>query len=88
MKDKIKENIRTDYMEMIQNSWTYQRLTQKEKDKWVELLQLTDAYGVLKGTYNQIWQVLGMVYQSYIVGLGYDNFNWRSTKEELENSTF
>lgn len=82
MKDK--ENIVNNYNRMTVESWTYGRMTQEEKDKWNKLLETNRILETLKGTYNQRWEILNSIYYAYLLGIGYDSPNWRSTKEELE----
>lgn len=76
--EKIKENAKKDFIEMIKKSWTYEKLTKEEKDNlaivFFEDVRLEKA---LKGSYNHRWDILQIVYSSFLKGCGYTDFNWR-----------
>ena len=62
------------------DSWTYDKMTQTEKDKWNVVLFSTRTANAIKGTYNQRWNILQALYGAYLIGIGYDNFSWRENK--------
>lgn len=74
MKDK--EQAFSDWFSMIQNSWTWKRLTQGERDKFEQLL---DYHLHLRGTYQQRRELLHDVYFAFLVGVGYSSVGWRET---------
>ena len=74
---KNKNNVFIDYLEMIRNSWTYDRMTQEEKEKIKELLTSGRIKEDIKGTYQQRWQALNALYYAFLIGIGYNNFDWR-----------
>ena len=76
MKDK--NNVFTDFIEMIQHAWTFERLTKKEKNIIITLLTSERIKKDTTGGYNQRWNTLSNIYYAYLVGLGYDSFNWRN----------
>ena len=78
-----KDNAMYDFNTMIQKSWTYNRMTTEEKKRWIEVLNDVRCDKCLKGTYKHRWDILQAMYSAYLIGLGYDNFNWR--EEMLEN---
>ena len=78
---KEKEKALNNFIEMIQNSWTYGKMTKEEKDKLLELFNHTITKKALKGSYSKRWEILQAVYYSYLIGIGYDNFNWRESEE-------
>lgn len=77
--EKIKENAAQDFFEMIKKSWTWERLTEKEKDQFLEAFD-TVVYSwansgdrVIKGTYKERWAVCNAMYHMFLAGVGYDN---------------
>lgn len=72
-----KEKVFVEFKEMIINSWTYNRMTNEEQNKFFEHLTWERAQKIIKGTYAQRWNILNELYHCYLLGLGYDGFNWR-----------
>lgn len=77
--EKIKENAAQDFFEMIKKSWTWERLTEKEKDQFLEAFD-TVVYSwsnsgdrVIKGTYRDRWKVCNAMYHMFLAGVGYDS---------------
>ena len=62
---------------MIKKSWTYDRMTKEEKEKVQEILTSGRIKEDIKGTYKQRWQALNAIYYAFLIGIGYDNFDWR-----------
>lgn len=77
---KNKELAVYDFNEMIKKSWTYEKLTDNEKEKWEMLLINVRTLTCLKGNYNTRWNILNAIYHSYLIGLGYTDFNWRDVE--------
>lgn len=77
--NKTKENALTDYIEMVRRSWTYGKMTDDEKNRCINVLTDVRALNI-QGTYNQRWNALQAVYNAYLVGIGYNSFNWREDK--------
>jgi hypothetical protein len=75
MKDK--ELAKQEYLEMIKKSWTWAKLTEKEKDKFLLLLDNPCSTTVIKGDYDQRWDACEALYHTFLVGLDYDPLNWR-----------
>lgn len=75
-----KDNVLVNFEEMIRNSWTYGKMTQKEKENWEHVLYHNMTNNCLKGNYKQRWCILQAIYYAYLIGIGYDNFNWREDK--------
>jgi len=72
---KQKEIAREHFIDMIIHSWTYERLTPKERgDFWDVLPQK------INGTYSQRFAVCNAIYSAYLKGLGYRPIGWRETK--------
>lgn len=77
---KNKDNVIFDFNEMIKNSWTYDKMTQKEKETWESVLTSVRTNNALKGNYNQRWSILQAIYGAYLYGIGYSDFSWREDK--------
>ena len=80
-KEKVNADALNDFIEMILNSWTYDRMTKAERENAVEVLRQTQEFSALKGTYRARFQTLHAVYNAYLIGIGYNSFNWREPAE-------
>jgi hypothetical protein len=85
MKDK--ELAKQEYLEMIKQSWTWAKLTDKEKNKFAEILEHPCSAVVIKGTYDDRWEACEALYHTFLEGLGYDPLNWREPKKEEPKPT-
>lgn len=74
---KNKELVLSDFIGMIKESWTYNKMTYEEKERLLDMLDSNRTKDALKGTYDNRWCVLQAIYGAYLIGIGYDNFNWR-----------
>lgn len=74
---KTKENALVHYVEMTCQSWTFDRMTQAEKERCINALLWTYEQGMLKGSFRQRWDILNAVYNAYLTGLGYTGAGWR-----------
>lgn len=72
-----KENALLQFIGMTCKSWTFNRMTQAEKEKCIDALYFPNEQGMLKGTFRQRWDILNAVYNAYLSGLGYVGGNWR-----------
>jgi len=77
------DKIMDDFVLMIEQSWTFEKMTQKEKLNFRYMLAAHTTQNALKGTYNQRWAILQACYSAFLDGLGYTGANWR---EENENA--
>lgn len=77
MEKKIKENAIKDYLEMVKKSWTYKKLTIKEKENFYKCIEWADRGNCIKGNYHTRWNILHAIYHSFLIGIGYTDFNWR-----------
>lgn len=75
MKDK--NLAKQEYLEMIKQSWTWAKLTEKEREKFSELLEHPCSAVVIRGNYEQRWEACEAIYHTYLEGLGYDPLHWR-----------
>lgn len=76
--EKIKENALADFKKMMLQSWTYEKLTKEESDQLFKVFEDVRTREALKGTYDQRWDILNAIYHAFLLGVGYDSFNWRS----------
>lgn len=74
---KNKNNVFNDFYSMIEKSWTWERLSTYERQRFYDSINKDD----IKGTYEQRWLTLNSCYHSYLIGLGYEPIGWRETKE-------
>ena len=78
MENKNKENVVNDYVNMIVKSWTWKKLTDKEKEKFYESIEWASRGNCIKGNYLQRWNILHALYHTFLNGVGYTDFNWRN----------
>lgn len=76
-----KENVLEDFVKMTEQSWTYKKMTQEEKNRLVEVFYGGTIENSLKGTYRQRWAILQAVYYSFLMGLDYNPTNWREEED-------
>jgi hypothetical protein len=83
---RANEHAKENWIEMIKQSWTWGRLTQEERTKFLELLEHPCSAVVIKGTYNQRWEACEALYHTFLEGLGYKPLEWR--EQPSTKSTF
>ena len=79
-KDMVLDEFRT----MIKNSWTYAKMNEREKQVWENILISNQTLSCLKGNSKHRWAILQAIYNSYLRGLGYTDFNWREGVNDYE----
>lgn len=79
--EKVKENVLQDFINMIEKSWTYDRLTEKEKENLQAVFESVQITNALKGTYKQRWEILQVAYTSFLYALNYTATGWREQEE-------
>ena len=70
-----------DFILMIEQSWTFGKMTKTEKLNCRYMLEAHTTKNALKGTYRQRWEILQACYSAFLDGLGYTGANWRETEE-------
>lgn len=80
MGKKNKEDAYSDFMNMIIRSWTWGKMSVKERCRFVDAICQYD----IKGSYEQRHMCYRLCYSLYLKGLGYDGATWRATKAEPE----
>lgn len=79
---KNKEHACMDWYEMIQNAWTWERLTKEEQRTFVRTLSDYDCTGRIKGSYDNRWEQCHMLYGMFLEALGYKPIGWREETTE------
>lgn len=64
------------YANVIKHSWTWERLTQDERMRFVDCLDLREVTGS-ESTRKRTMQC---IYRAFLAGLGYDGFKWRENE--------
>lgn len=72
------------FQNIIKNSWTWQRLTEEEKQRFVDL---DIIFSEIKGKKDTREQWLFTIYAGFLAGCGYDSFSWIDRKDK-ENPLF
>ena len=75
-----KEKAYNDFFEMIKISWTFQKLTEKEKENLQDVFYSIRTENALKGTYKQRRAVLDAIYFAFLKSLNYEPIGWREEK--------
>ena len=47
----------------------------------IDVLNDVRTQEALKGTYYNRWHILQAIYHSYLIGIGYTDFNWRDKND-------
>lgn len=76
---KDKEMAFNDYVKVFRRSWTYNRLTEKEREQFESAMQFVK--NTLSGTYQQRAAQMNAAYHSFLMGVGYNGFSWRENHE-------
>lgn len=58
-------------------SWTFERMTDAEKERCISSLVWAWEQGIVKGTKESRWKILNGLYSVFLDGLGYDGPYWR-----------
>lgn len=84
MTEKLDEVIGKYFQNVIKNSWTWQRLTEEEKHRFVKL----NIFSEIKGNKDTRERWLSTVYTGFLAGCSYDGLRWRDKEEDKEESFF
>ena len=74
---KPKEQAIADFNEMIRRAWPVERFTEQERENLNKMLCWMEQGNRLSGNYNQRWEQLQSVYQSFLFALDYKAVGWR-----------
>ena len=76
-----KEYAYKDFVDMIQKSWTYNRLTEDEKDRCIAAFIWVKNQNLLRGNYAARHDQLNALYHAFLLGVGYTGAFWREAGE-------
>lgn len=71
-----------DFLEMTFKSWTFDRLTQEERERCILAL----VSKIIKGTRAQRWEQLQHVYRVFLNNCGYTPTGWREPSRREETA--
>lgn len=81
MKQAEREAERLNYIKILQNSWTYEKLTQKERINATSNLLQCKLFGNNKA---QVCEQLHAIYLAFLMALDYEPIGWREpNKKEI-----
>ena len=69
------------YMQVVKESWPYQRLTWRERDRLI--IGLSKYRDRLKGDFYQRADQMAAMYSMFLEGVGYEPTGWRETEVEV-----
>lgn len=72
-----KEKALYNFIETIKKAWTYDRMTEKEKQQLEQVFERLRNSKTLHGNYAQRIQILNAIYYAFLLGLNYTGCNWR-----------
>lgn len=72
-----KETAVSDYMEMIEKSWTWARLTEIERKAFQDSVSWSVEQGIIVGSWKHRWMILQALYTMLLNTIGYEPFGWR-----------
>ena len=78
MNDETKNAVYNYFNTVIVNSWTWERLTDDEKERFKTCID----FSRIGGSQQQRVKVLNMVYSAFLHGVGYETTAWRETDPE------
>lgn len=80
--ERTKETALRDFIEMIEKSWTWKRLTNKERADVLDRFsfETLSKEGAAKGSRKQRWAVYQAIYSAFLMGCGYKPSGWRETE--------
>jgi hypothetical protein len=81
MEQRKKELATQDFMATIEKSWTWDRLTKEERERFKRAVS---AWGdkVIKGTWKQRWNILCAMHSAFLIALDYKTIGWREPAGE------
>lgn len=74
----------TERLNMLKNSWTWQKLTENERAAFLDRIRLESEFGSICGTTKQVETIVNALYSMFLYGAGYSGAGWR---EQATSST-
>ena len=66
------------FQDVIKKSWTWQRLTDEEQERFINM----SVFDRIKGDDRTRIEWLNTIYDAFLTGLGCQSVGWREPKEE------
>lgn len=67
------------FQNVIKKSWTWQKLTEEEQQRFIDM----DVFDKIKGTDKQRVEWLNTIYTAFLSALDYKPIGWRETTEDI-----
>lgn len=67
------------FQNVIKKSWTWQKLTEEEQQRFIDM----DVFDKIKGNDKQRIEWLNTIYTAFLSALGYKPIGWREEDEEI-----
>lgn len=67
------------FQNVIKKSWTWQKLTEEEQQRFIGM----NVFDKIKGTDKQRIEWFNTIYHSFLVGLDYKAIGWREEDKEI-----
>lgn len=80
MNKSERESIRQTYLNIYKNSWTYEKLTRKERQNIISILANCKLYG---NTKEQVCEQMHTIYNAFLSALDYKPIGWREKADIL-----
>lgn len=88
--DKLPFTKEDAYIETLCNivrSWTFNRMTEEEKENCVAAFEWASEQGFIKGNAVQRWEIMESIYTAFLYGIGYPTqnkgwYDWRKNRKE------
>jgi len=78
-----KESAKRVFINNIKKSWTYAKLTEKEKERLEKVFISTITEHSIKGSFGDRYIVLQAIYNSFLMALDYEPIGWREEDEDI-----
>lgn len=72
------------FQKVIKRSWTWEKLTEEEQQRFVDM----DVFDKIKGNDKTRIEWLNTIYRAFLGALGYTAIGWRETEEDLNAPKF
>ena len=79
-----KGNAFLQFLSIICRSWTFGRMTERERENLVNSFLQSNEQGLIKGNYNARWNTMQAMYSAFLSALDYDRYpgDWRGDSME------
>lgn len=75
------DNLLNEFLKMIRNSWTYDKMTPEEKQRCIDALAEVYQMGFVKGAVKARWEQMNAHYRVFLKAIGYNGCTWRETEK-------